>query len=149
LVYALQGFPSLQARVNLAPRTAVEVGTDFFLPGRISDGLEGMYRLQVRQLLGDGRRQLTPYVTGGIVGDFKYRAYPESGGTLPTGDTIVFPAHKEGWISSPLGIAGGGGVRARLAKHLFAEAGAQLWVFDLDTWVVTHFGLTVPLGPRR
>ena len=149
MAYVLQPFPSLQARLNVTRRTAVEVGTDFFLPGRTSQGIEGMYRLQVHQSLGDPDRQTVSFVTGGIVGVVRYRSIPEYRAVLPTGDTFVDPAHKEGRIGTPQAWAAGGGVRTRVTDHLFLEAGAQLWVFDGGAWVVAHAGLTVPIGRRR
>ena len=147
--YVPQPFPSLQARLNVAPRTAVEVGTDFFLPGRTSEGLEGIYRLQVQQLLGDPRRQTVPFVTGGLVGDFRHRSIPEYRSVLPTGDTVVRPAYKEGRIREPFAGAAGGGIRTRLADHVFFEAGAQLWMAHGCAMAAANAGVTVQFGPRR
>ena len=147
--HATQPFPSLLARLNVAPRTAVEVGTDFFLPGRTSEGLEGTYRLQVQRLLRDPRRQTVPFVTGGLVGDFRHRSIPEYRAVLPTGDTFVDPAHKEGRIREPFAGAAGGGIRTRLADHVFFEAGAQLWMAHGGAMAAANAGVTVQFGPRR
>jgi len=140
--------PSLQARVNLTSRVAIDVVTDFNT-GEYSRGIEGTYLLQIHQTVGASHPTFTPFVTYGGAGNFEYRHVSGLQYTLSTGDTVVFPAYTYRRFSRPFAVTAGGGVRARLARNVFLETGAQLVAVEGGAGVLVNVGISVPIGRGR
>jgi hypothetical protein len=140
--------PSVEARLNISPRIAIDVVGDFET-SRYSQGIEGLYVLQIRQLVGDPHRTLTPFVTYGAVGWFQYQHVSGSQYTLATGDRVVYPASTNARLSMPFAMVGGGGARVGLARHLFLEAGAQVVAGPFFAGLLFNAGVMVPIGRAR
>jgi hypothetical protein len=140
--------PSVEVRVNISPRIAIEAVTDFET-GRYSQGVAGLYALQVRQRVGDSHSRVTPFVTYGLVGWFQYRHVNGYQYTLATGERVVYPGGTNAQLSRPFALVGGGGVRVGLARHLFLEAGAQAVGAPSFAGLLFNAGVMVPIGRRR
>jgi hypothetical protein len=140
------GWPIVQARVNVTPRIATEVTADFMVG---ATGLAGVYQLQAHFAADPPERPVTPFFTVGTIGYFETRRVPERRSTLPTGDKVVRPAHRYSELSHPFGFGGGGGVRARLARRVWLESGAQLWFMEGGPVLTFNVSTIVSLGPRR
>jgi hypothetical protein len=140
--------PSFEARVNISPRIAIDVVTDFET-GRYIRGVEGMYVLQVRQAVGDSRGMVTPFVTYGTVGGFQYQHVSGFQYTLATGDRVIYPGSSHVHLSSPFALVGGGGARFGLAHHLSLEAGAQVVGGPGFAGLLFNAGVMVPIGRGR
>jgi hypothetical protein len=162
----------VQARVNLSSRFAVDVISHFYLGDyiygfdytgprhgygspHVPDGafypfaVYGFYAVQVHQSVGASRGRLTPFLTYGVAGLFEYRRVNELRITYSTGDATVFPAHDYHRLSMPTGLIGGAGVRARLARRVFLETGAQLIPIYGGPGAVVSVGVMVPIGRGR
>jgi hypothetical protein len=140
-------FPSARARVNVAPRFAVDVLTDFVLDREM--GIHGFYSLMAHQTIGQPHGQGSSFATYGVLGRFEYFHEPERRFTWRSGDTVVYPAYRHGEVTKPLTVVAGGGYRVRLARRAFVEAGAQALLPLGDTFpIVAAFdvGIMVPVG---
>jgi hypothetical protein len=131
---------TVQARVNLFSALAVELSTH-------SPGSEGFYDIHMR-VNGKSAGPASGFFTMGGLGAFETRRVPEFRNTLPTGDVIVYPAHRYSRITKPWAMTLGGGARVRLHERVAVEVGGEAWwaggvAFAMRT------ALMVGIGPRR
>jgi hypothetical protein len=138
-------FPSTQLRVNVTPRLSADLRTDWFV-GRGVPGFHGFYVLEVRQLLEKPIGGVVPFVSGGVAGEFESRFIQERRFTLPTGDVVVNAARRYNQISRPFAATLGGGARLRVARHLFVEPAAHIWLARDGVAAALNAGIMVALG---
>lgn len=133
--------PTAQARINVIRSLAVELSTHWW------DGSGGVYDLRLRVAPGEGGLA-SPYFTIGGLGSFQSRYVREIRTTLPTGDVIVYPAHRHGRITRPFATTFGGGTRIHLFSRTSVDAGGEMWLADgLAFALRTTF--MIGIGPRR
>ena len=152
----LPGFllPSLNVRTHVTSRAGIDVAADF-VP--TNPGVTGAYRIQAFHAVRDRKARLSPFVTYGVAGSFEYRHLAEHRFTVQsTGDRVIYPAHWYGRVRTPVLATAGGGVRQRVAAHLFFEYGARAFVpvgaplGPLRGMLLeVHAGIVVPIGSRR
>jgi len=133
---------TVQARVNLFSSLAVELSTH-------SPGSAGFYDLHMR-LTGKPVGSASGFFTMGGLGVFETRHVREFRNTLPTGDVIVYPAHRYSRVTRPFAMTFGGGARFELSDRVTADLGGELWVgAGTALAFAMRTALMVGIGPRR
>jgi hypothetical protein len=133
---------TVQARVNFFAALALELSTH-------SPGSEGFYDIHMR-LTGKRAGPASGFFTVGGLGVFETRHVAEFRNTLPTGDVVVYPAHRYSRITKPFAMTFGGGARFELSDRVTADVGGEVWVGEGTAFAFAmRTAVMVWIGPRR
>jgi hypothetical protein len=113
-----------------------------------SHGLEGFYDLHVR-VTGKAVRGVAGFFKIGGVGSYETRYQRERRTTLPTGEVVIYPAHREGKIQRPIAASVGGGAVFGATDRISVDVGGEAWLNPRGLVFTLRMALVVGVGPRR
>jgi len=131
---------TVQTRVNLFRSLAVGLAIH-------SPGAEGFYDVHLR-LTSEPLGRVSGFFTMGGLGAFQTTRVREFRNTLPTGDVIVYPAHRYGRITKPVAATFGGGAQLQVTDRVTVDLGGEAWLGQ-GLAVAMRTALVIGVGPGR
>jgi hypothetical protein len=144
-------FPLLSMGPRLSVTLTDRLGVDVLaenLESAETEGLFGLYQIQIRHIVRPGRTDRAAiFLTGGVMGLFREWDLPEYRYSLPDGTIVVYPGRDGIEVNRPIGVVGGVGVQRAFRRYAAVRADTQLMVGFHGGWLVRgSVGLSVPFG---